>query len=86
MIERAFSDGGSRSYHSRMTVKERLHDLVESLTDEQAKQAHWTLELLTADSRPLRPDRESSFVGRFASGHADTSHRVDQILAERFGR
>lgn len=68
-----------------MTVKERLHDLVDSLTDEQAKQAQRTLELLAADNRPTR-DRESSFVGRFASGHADTSHHVDEILAEGFGR
>ena len=69
-----------------MTVKERLHDLVESLTDEQAKQAQRPLELLAADNSPIRSDRESSFVGRFASGRADASHRVDQILAEGFGQ
>jgi hypothetical protein len=69
-----------------MTVKEHLHQLVESLTDEQAKQAERALELLAVDQRGRGRHRESAFVGQFASGHTDTSHRVDEILADGFGR
>lgn len=67
-----------------MTVKEHLHQLVDSLTDAQAVQAERTLELLTTDNRAVSQKRESAFVGKFASGHADTSRRVDEILADGF--
>ena len=67
-----------------MTVKERLHALVDSMSEEQATR---TLVLIEGDGTAApRQSRESAFIGRFASGHTDTSRRVDDILAEGFGR
>lgn len=69
-----------------MTVKEHLHALVDSLTDEQARLAERALELVAGQTTAPLPDRASPFVGKFSSGHTDTSHRVDEILARGFGR
>jgi len=52
-----------------VTVKEHLHALVDSLTDEQARWAERALALVVGQSPAPLPDRASPFVGKFASGH-----------------
>ena len=69
-----------------MTVKEHLHALVDSLTDEQARRAERALELVARQTTAPVRARPSPFVGKFSSGRTDTSHRVDEILARGFGR
>jgi len=70
-----------------MTTKEQLHQLVDTLADEQADRA---LALLKAVSEPdlgtarSRPVPRSLGIG--ASGRADVSEHVDEFLAEGLGR
>lgn len=70
-----------------MTTKERLHRLVDELADEQADRA---LVLLESVARPplaaskRRAIPRSLGIGR--SGRSDVSTRVDEVLAEGFGR
>jgi len=70
-----------------MTTKERLHRLVDELADEQADRALVLLEsvanLPPAVSR-RRVIPRSLGIGR--SGRSDVSTRVDEVLAEGFGR
>lgn len=68
-----------------VSPKELLHRLVDELPDEQAPRA---LELLRgiADAGPDRPRRLPSSLGVGDSGRADISGRVDEILADGFGR
>jgi hypothetical protein len=67
-----------------MTSKERLRALVEDLPEEQAA------ELLRVASELFSvPGQRRSlppFVGIGDSGRSDVSERVDDVLAEGFGR
>jgi hypothetical protein len=69
-----------------VTAKERLREIVEALDDEQAERALSALAALGAvpDQRTPRPQPRS--LGFGASGRGDLSERVDDILAEGFGR
>lgn len=70
-----------------MTTKEQLHELVEDLSDEQAERALSVLSAL-ADMVPVQRviRRQPTSLGHGASGRSDLSERVDEILAEGFGR
>lgn len=73
-----------------MTVKERLHALVDALSEEQAERAERTLELLSEETKPLaepgRGDRPlPAFVG-LATGPGDVVERMGEYLSEGFGR
>ncbi|MGH8968161.1 MAG: hypothetical protein ACRDXB_22940 [Actinomycetes bacterium] len=69
-----------------MTAKERLREIVEGLDDAQAERALNALAALGAVpvQRAARPLPRS--VGHGSSGRSDLSARVDDILAEGFGR
>lgn len=69
-----------------VTTKERLHQLVDELADEQANRALVLLQeisgALPADRRTVMP----ASLGIGASGRSDISSRVDEFLADGFGR
>jgi hypothetical protein len=70
-----------------MTVKERLHQLVESMSDDQAENA---LRLLGADlAEGTAADSEirslPNWIGAYR-GPGDVVERIDDYLAEGFGR
>ena len=70
-----------------MTAKEELHELVEVLDENQADRALTVLSELVGrvpGQRVVR--RKPASVGHGASGRSDLSERVDEILAEGFGR
>jgi hypothetical protein len=69
-----------------VTAKERLREIVESLDDEQAERALSALVALDTVpvQRSARPQPRS--LGHGASGRGDLSDRVDDILADGFGR
>jgi hypothetical protein len=70
-----------------VTTKERLHKIVDGLADEQASQALAILGTLTElKDRPAAGQRVPTSIGIAASGCADISERVDELLAEGFGR
>lgn len=70
-----------------MTTKERLHQLVDDLPDEQAARALALLEGVAGSSvDPGRRRVVPSSLGVGASGQSDVSERVHEILAEGFGR
>lgn len=67
-----------------MTSKDQLLQLVEQLPEEQAAEL-----LKLATERYGVPDQRRpmpAFVGFGASGRSDISERVDEILADGFGR
>lgn len=65
-----------------MTVKERIHGIVDELDEVRAARALELLEELANQGN--RPPRASS-VGAI-EGPTDLSERVDELLAEGFGR
>jgi hypothetical protein len=70
-----------------MTAKEQLRQLVADLGEEQASRALELLGPLLQDA----PDNQEAprlpaFVGIADSGRSDLSERVDELLAEGFGR
>jgi hypothetical protein len=70
-----------------VTAKEQLHELVEILDDKQADRALSVLSGLVGrvpGQRLVR--RQPGSLGQGASGRPDLSDRVDEILAEGFGR
>jgi len=70
-----------------MTAKEQLQQLVADLGDEQASRAVELLGPLVQDGRQHQEaPRLPAFVGIGDSGRSDLSERVDELLAERFGR
>ena len=70
-----------------MTAKEQLQQLVAELGEEQASRALTLLEPLLQDgSENQEAPRLPSFVGIGDSGRSDLSERVDELLAEGFGR
>ena len=72
-----------------MTTRERLHELVDNMDDEQVERAILVVEPIlqsptaTADVGHLALP---AFVGSFESAHTDLSKRVDDLLADGFGR
>jgi hypothetical protein len=75
------------AYTGWMTAKEQLQQLVADLGEEQASRA---LDLLRPLAREVPDDRQvprlPKFVGIGDSGRSDLSERVDELLAEGFGR
>lgn len=70
-----------------VTVKEQLHQLVEGLDDAEAERALTVLSALVDRVRGQRVmRRRPASLGHGASGRSDLSERVDEILAEGFGR
>lgn len=70
-----------------VTAKEQLHELVEVLDDEQAAQALSVLSTLAGQVPGQRSGRrQPGSLGYAASGRSDLSERVEEILAEGFGR
>jgi hypothetical protein len=74
-------------YTGWVTAKEQLQQLVAHLGEEQASRALGLLEPLRAE---LPEHKEApglpAFVGIGDSGRSDISERVDELLAEGFGR
>jgi hypothetical protein len=76
-----------RVYTGCVTAKEQLQQLVAEMGEEQASRALGLIKPLLAD----KPDngqaaRLPEFVGSGDSGRSDLSERVDELLAEGFGR
>jgi len=72
-----------RLYTLAMTTKERLHRLVDELTDDEAMSAFALLESQFTEPVP-RPLPE--FVGTLRSGRDDLAERSEEILRAEFGR
>ncbi len=72
-------------YTGVVTTKEKLHGLVEQLDDEHASRALLVLEELVGTVPAPRRSRPA-FIGSGCSQHGDLSTRVDELLAEGFGR
>jgi hypothetical protein len=75
-------------YTRTMTAKEQLEHLVAELDEEDASYALEVLQRLiprqAEENEPRR--RLPSHIGIGDSGRTDISERVDEILAEGFGR
>lgn len=74
----------SAPYHERVTSKDKLLHLVAHLPAEQADEL-----LKLATERYGVPDQRRpmpAFVGIGDSGRSDISERVDDLLADGFGR
>ncbi|HET6908396.1 MAG TPA: hypothetical protein VFH54_03575 [Mycobacteriales bacterium] len=70
-----------------MTPKERLHLLVDKLADEQAERVLALLEsVAAAGAAPSGVRVLPKSLGFGDSGRSDVSERVDEVLAEGFGR
>jgi hypothetical protein len=70
-----------------VTTKERLHRLVDELADEQADRALALLETVTDEQQaPGQRRVVPTSLGVGASGRSDLSERVDEFLADGFGR
>jgi hypothetical protein len=69
-----------------VTAKERLREIIDGLDDEQAERALSALAALGAapTQRAARPQPRS--LGHGASGRGNLSEKVDDVLAEGFGR
>ena len=84
----SLSSQAARSvYTGWVTAKEQLQQLVAEMGEEQASRALGLLKPLLQD----KPDngqapRLPEFVGSGDSGRSDLSERVDELLAEGFGR
>ena len=84
----SLSSQAARSvYTGWVTAKEQLQQLVAEMGEEQASLALGLLKPLLQD----KPDngqapRLPEFVGSGDSGRSDLSERVDELLAEGFGR
>jgi hypothetical protein len=70
-----------------VTAKEQLQQLVAHLGEEQASGALRLLEPLSEElPEHKRAPSLPKFVGIADSGRSDISERVDELLAEGFGR
>ncbi|RNI24663.1 hypothetical protein [Flexivirga caeni] len=72
-----------------MTTRERLHLLVDDMDDEQVERALRVVgPIVHPRSTDAEPGRQPlpDFVGSFDSGRRDLSQRVDELLADGFGR
>jgi hypothetical protein len=74
-------------YTGWMTAKEQLQQLVAEMGEEQASRALGLLKpVLQEQPDNGQPPRLPEFVGSGDSGRSDLSERVDELLAEGFGR
>jgi hypothetical protein len=83
----SLSSQAAPAYTGWVTAKEQLQQLVAEMGEEQASRALGLLRPLVQD----KPDngqapRLPEFVGSGDSGRSDLSERVDELLAEGFGR
>jgi hypothetical protein len=83
----AHGEAARSVYTGGVTAKEQLQQLVAEMGEEQASRALGLLKPLLRD----KPDngqapRLPEFVGSGDSGRSDLSERVDELLAEGFGR
>lgn len=70
-----------------VTAKEQLHELVEVLDDDQAARALSVLSTLAGRVPGQRAGRRlPRSLGHAGSGRSDLSERVEELLAEGFGR
>jgi hypothetical protein len=70
-----------------VTAREQLHELVDVLDDEQATRALSVLSRLAGRVPGQRSSRRRpASLGHAGSGRSDLSERVEEILAEGFGR
>ncbi len=72
-----------------MTIRERLHLLVDGMDEEQVERALRAVEpIAQSRSTGAEPGRRAlpDFVGSFDSGRHNLSQRVDELLADGFGR
>jgi hypothetical protein len=70
-----------------MTAKEQLQQLVAEMGEEQASRALGLIKpVLQEQPDSGQPPRLPGFVGSGDSGRSDLSERVDELLAEGFGR
>jgi hypothetical protein len=67
-----------------MTTRERLHRLVDGLSDDQAAEALALLESQLGDEP--RPAALPEFFGMLHSGKGDLAARSEEILRAEFGR
>ncbi|HYZ52207.1 MAG TPA: hypothetical protein VE733_01660 [Streptosporangiaceae bacterium] len=67
-----------------MTTRERLHRLVDDLSDDKAAEALALLESQLADETEAGPVPE--FFGMLHSGKGDLAARSEEILRAEFGR
>ena len=74
-------------YTGWMTAKEQLQQLVAEMGEEQASRALGLIKpVLQEQPDSGQPPRLPEFVGSGDSGRSDLSERVDELLAEGFGR
>lgn len=70
-----------------MTAKEQLQQLVADLGEEQAARVLGLVRPILQDqAENEQAPRLPEFVGSGDSGRSDLSERVDELLAEGFGR
>ena len=67
-----------------MTTRERLHRLVDDLSDDEAAEALALLESQVPDQ--VEPAALPEFFGMLHSGKGDLAARSDEILRAEFGR
>jgi hypothetical protein len=67
-----------------MTTRERLHRLVDDLSDDEAAEALALLESQVPDQ--AEPAALPEFFGMLHSGKGDLAARSDEILRAEFGR
>ena len=67
-----------------MTTRERLHRLVDDLSDDKAAEALALLESQLADEP--EPAQLPEFFGMLHSGKGDLAARSEEILRAEFGR
>lgn len=71
------------SYTRCMTTRERLHRLVDDLSEDQAAEALAMLESqLAQEAEPVAPP---GFFGMLRSGKGDLAARSEEILRAEFG-
>jgi hypothetical protein len=69
-----------------MTDEERLREIVEGLDDHQAQRALNALAAVGALPVQRAGRRQPGWLGHGASGRPDLSTKVDDLLADGFGR
>lgn len=69
-----------------VTTKEQLHRLVDTLANDQAELALLLLESIAVPTEAATKRRLPVSLGIGESGRADVSERVDDLLADGFGR
>jgi hypothetical protein len=65
-------------------ARDELHRLIEQLPDDQVPAALIEVQRLVSEAEPA--SWPPAWFGAITAGRADTSQRVDELLAEGFGR